>query len=78
MNTDMSEHKRKERTIFWMALRSLLAVLAVEMLLMADSMVQNWSNLSVITDKVNACTQEHLGVTGMTPEDLGREGGASH
>lgn len=103
----MSEHKRKERTIFWMALRSLLAVLAVEMLLMAGSlvaggviqtlnrnsqdilakqvenrgsylagsMVQNWSNLSVITDRVNTCTQEYLDAAGMTPEDLGREGG---
>lgn len=104
----MSEHKRKERTIFWMALRSLLAVLAVEMLLMAGSlvaggviqtlnrnsqdilakqvenrgsylvgsMVQNWSNLSAITDRVNACTQEYLDEAGMTPEDLGREGGS--
>lgn len=103
----MSEHKRKERTIFWMALRSLLAVLAVEMLLMAGSlvaggviqtlnrnsqdilakqvenrgsylagsMVQNWSNLSVITDRVNTCMQEYLDAAGMTPEDLGREGG---
>lgn len=103
----MSEHKRKERTIFWMALRSLLAVLAVEMLLMAGSlvaggviqtlnrnsqdilakqvenrggylegsMVQNWSNLSAIRDKVNVCTQEYLDAEGMTPSDLGREGG---
>ncbi len=35
----MSERKGKERTIFWMALRSLLAVLAVEMLLMVGSLV---------------------------------------
>lgn len=103
----MSEHRRKERTIFWMALRSLLAVLAVEMLLMAGSlvaggviqtlnrnsqdilakqvenrggylegsMVQNWSNLSAIRDRVNVCTQEYLDAEGMTPEDLCREGG---
>lgn len=108
MSTDMSEHKRKERTIFWMALRSLLAVLAVEMLLMAgslvaggviqtlnrnsqdilakqvenrgsylaNSMVLNWSNLSAITDRVNACTQEYLDAAGMAPEELGREGGS--
>lgn len=104
----MSEHKRKGRTIFWMALRSLLAVLAVEMLLMAGSlaaggviqtlnrnsqdilakqvenrgsylegsMVLNWSNLSAIRDKVNACTQQYLDAEGMTPEELGREGGS--
>lgn len=105
----MSEHKRKGRTIFWMALRSLLAVLAVEMLLMAGSlaaggviqtlnrnsqdilakqvedrgsylegsMVLNWSNLSAIRDKVNACTQQYLDAEGMTPEELGREGGSA-
>lgn len=104
----MSEHKRKGRTIFWMALRSLLAVLAVEMLLMAGSlaaggviqtlnrnsqdilakqvenrgsylegsMVLNWSNLSAIRDKVNACTQQYLDAEGMTPEELGRDGGS--
>lgn len=109
MSTDMSEHKRKERTIFWMVLRSLLVVLAVEMLLMAGSLVaggviqtlnrntqdilakqvenrssylvgnmaRNWSNLSVITDRVNVCTQEYLDATGMTPEDLGREDGGA-
>lgn len=92
-----------------MALRSLLAVLAVEMLLMAGSlvaggviqtlnrnsqdilakqvenrgsylegsMVQNWSNLSVITDQVNVCTQEYLDAAGMTLEELGREGGCA-
>lgn len=105
----MSEHKRKGRTIFWMALRSLLAVLAVGMLLMAGSlaaggviqtlnrnsqdilakqvedrgsylegsMVLNWSNLSAIRDKVNACTQQYLDAEGMTPEELGREGGSA-
>lgn len=35
----MSGHKGKERTIFWMALRSLLLVLTVEMLLLAGSLV---------------------------------------
>lgn len=103
----MSEHKRRERTIFWMALRSLLVVLAVEMLLMVGSLVAggviqtlnsnsreilakqvenrgsyltgsmalSWSNLSGIADKINDCTQEYLAAEGMTPEDLGREGG---
>lgn len=35
----MSDHKRKDRTIFWMALRSLLLVLTVEMLLLVGSLV---------------------------------------
>lgn len=35
----MSDHKGKDRTIFWMALRSLLLVLTVEMLLLVGSLV---------------------------------------
>lgn len=35
----MSGHKGKDRTIFWLALRSLLLVLTVEMLLMAGSLI---------------------------------------
>ena len=88
----MSGHKGKDRTIFWLALRSLLLVLTVEMLLMAGSLIVggviqtlnrnardilskqvenresylandmaiNWSNLNVISDKVDSCLQEIL------------------
>lgn len=106
----MSDHKGKDRTIFWMALRSLLLVLTVEMFLLAGSLVVggvihtlnknaqdilakqvenrgsyllndmtvNWSNLSVISDKVDACLQEILDSKGMTPEEFVEAGeGAS-
>ncbi len=39
MYTDMSRHKGKERTIFRMAFHSLLVVLAVELLIMAGSLM---------------------------------------
>jgi len=106
----MSDHKGKDRTIFWMALRSLLLVLTVEMLLLIGSLVvggviqtlnrnaqdilakqvenrggylvndmaASWSNLSVISDKVDACLQEILDSRGMTPEEFVEAGeGAS-
>lgn len=98
----MSDHKGRDRTIFWMALRSLLLVLTVEMVLLVGSLVVggvietlnrnaqdilakqvenrgsylandmaiNWSNLSVISDKVDACLQEILDGSGMTPEEF--------
>ncbi len=98
----MSDHKGKGRTIFWMALRSLLLVLTVEMLLLAGSLVVggviqklnrnaqdilskqvenrgsylandmaiNWSNLSAISDKVDASLQELLNDRGMTAAEF--------
>ncbi|MDE7247089.1 MAG: EAL domain-containing protein [Lachnospiraceae bacterium] len=98
----MSDHKGKDRTIFWMAFRSLLLVLTVEMLLLAGSLVVggviqtlnknaqdilakqvenrgsylandmaiNWSNLSMISDKVDDCLQEILDSSKMTPEEF--------
>lgn len=98
----MSDHKGKGRTIFWMALRSLLLVLTVEMLLLVGSLVVggviqalnknaqdilakqvenrgnylandmaiNWSNLSGISDKVDACLLEMLDSSDMTVEEF--------
>lgn len=106
----MSDHKGKDRTIFWMALRSLLLVLTVEMLLLAGSLVVggviqtlnknaqdilskqvenrgsylanemalNWSNLNVISDRVDASLQEILDSREMTVEEFAESGdGAS-
>ena len=102
----MSGHKGKDRTIFWMALRSLLLVLMVEMLLMAGSLIVggviqtlnrnardilskqvenresylandmaiNWSNLNVISDKVDSCLQEILADRGMTAAGFAESG----
>lgn len=102
----MSGHKGKDRTIFWMALRSLLLVLMVEMLLMAGSLIVggviqtlnrnardilskqvenresylandmaiNWSNLNVISDKVDSCLQEILADRGMTAAEFAESG----
>lgn len=102
----MSGHKGKDRTIFWLALRSLLLVLTVEMLLMAGSLIVggviqtlnrnaqdilskqvenrgsylandmaiNWSNLSVISDKVDSCLQEFLDDRGMTAVEFDESG----
>lgn len=101
--------RRKDRTIFWIALRSLLAVLIVEMLLLvgslalsgviqtinqntrdilakqvenrgsylSGSMTVNWSNLSVLADKVNTCVQEKLDSGEMTLEDFSKTGGST-
>lgn len=101
--------RRKDRTIFWIALRSLLLVLIVEMLLLvgglalsgviqtinqntkdilakqvenrgsylSGSMTVNWSNLSLLTDKVNACVQEKLDSGEMTLEDFNKTGGSA-
>ncbi len=106
----MSDHRGKDRTIFWMTLRSLLLVLTVEMVLLVGSLVVggvirtlnrnaqdilakqvenrgsylandmaiNWSNISLISDKVDACLQEILDGSGMTPEEFVEAGeGAS-
>ncbi len=102
----MSGHKGKDRTIFWLALRSLLLVLTVEMLLMAGSLIVggviqtlnrnardilskqvenresylandmaiNWSNLNVISDKVDSCLQEILADRGMTAAEFAESG----
>lgn len=51
----MSDHKGKDRTIFWMALRSLLLVLTVEMLLLAGSLV-----VGGVIQKLNRNAQDIL------------------
>lgn len=102
----MSGHKGKDRTIFWMALRSLLLVLTVEMVLLVGSLVVggviqtlnrnaqdilskqvenrggylandmaiNWSNLSVISDKVDGCLQDLLDDRRMTAAEFVESG----
>lgn len=102
----MSDHKGKDRTIFWMALRSLLLVLTVEMLLLAGSLVVggvirklnrnaqdilskqvenrgsylandmaiNWSNLSVISDKVDDRLRGFLDERRMTAAEFVESG----
>lgn len=106
----MSERrKERERSIFWIAMRSLLAVLAAEMLLLvgslamsgviqtinrnakdilakqvenrggylAGNMVENWANLSALTDTVNARVAEMLSSGELAMEDFDKPGGSA-
>lgn len=102
--TEMSGHKGKDRTIFWISMRSLLVVRTAEMLLLlaslvlggviqtlnrnaqdilakqvenrgsylAGSMALSWSNLSVITSKVNTYVQGQID-SGKTVEEITTE-----
>ncbi len=106
----MSERKKeRERSIFWIAMRSLLAVLAAEMLLLvgslamsgviqtinrnakdilakqvenrggylAGNMVENWANLSTVTDMVNTRVEEMLASGELAMEDFDTPGGGA-